>query len=34
VQSVTLILALVYIVINLIADLVVVLLVPKLRTSV
>ena len=34
VQSVTLILALVYIVINLVADLVVVLLVPKLRTSV
>jgi peptide/nickel transport system permease protein len=34
VQSVTLILALVYIVINLIADLVVVLLVPKLRTNV
>jgi ABC-type dipeptide/oligopeptide/nickel transport system permease component len=34
VQSVTLLLALVYIVINLIADLVVVLLVPKLRTSV
>ena len=33
-QSVTLILALVYIVINLIADLVVVLLVPKLRTNV
>jgi peptide/nickel transport system permease protein len=34
VQSVTLLLALVYIVINLIADLVVVLLVPKLRTNV
>ena len=34
VQSVTLILAVVYIVINLVADLVVVLLVPKLRTSV
>ncbi len=34
VQSVTLLLALVYILINLIADLVVVLLVPKLRTSV